>query len=332
MEKQRVSYLDNLRVLAELAVIMIHASAQNWNLLSPNTLAWNVFNITDGLSRFAVPIFFAISGILFLDPKREVSRKKLYSKNLFHLVTAYAAWSLFYALLYGVRYGWSRPEILHAWLVGPYHFWFLHVMFGFYLLVPLLRNMAVSMKWVKRILLLLFLGSGITYVSHDTGWQYLVYSLDLGFYFFLGYYLHSVELSVSQQHICYGIGIIGAVLTILLTVIISTWNGEPNGMFLEYLSFNVMMEFLGVFTFGKYQLSKFHSPSIKKRVGILSDLCFGVYLIHVVILDALHIVGITTLWIHPIVGITVVFVFTSVSSFFASWILHKIPVVKQYFV
>lgn len=50
-EMKRTDYLDYLRIIAILATIMIHVSAQNWRLVDVNTLEWNVFNFYDSMVR-----------------------------------------------------------------------------------------------------------------------------------------------------------------------------------------------------------------------------------------------------------------------------------------
>lgn len=67
MDKQkRTIYFDYLRVMATLAVIMLHMSAQNWYVSDVNGYNWQVFNLYDSIVRWGVPVFVMISGALFL--------------------------------------------------------------------------------------------------------------------------------------------------------------------------------------------------------------------------------------------------------------------------
>ena len=53
----RIHYLDCLRVVAIISVIIIHVSAQNWYTTDVSSFAWQFFNLTDSLVRWAVPLF-----------------------------------------------------------------------------------------------------------------------------------------------------------------------------------------------------------------------------------------------------------------------------------
>ena len=74
--KNRIYYLDILRVIACLFVILIHSSAQ-YVIENVGSLNFWTGNIIDGLSRVAVPIFVMISGALLLDKNYNYTEKKL---------------------------------------------------------------------------------------------------------------------------------------------------------------------------------------------------------------------------------------------------------------
>ena len=90
---------DILRILAILAVIMIHVSAPFVINYQPNSLQFTVGNIFDSISRIGVPFFVLISGTFMLDENKELSINKL-SKKILKLLTILIVWSAFYALVY----------------------------------------------------------------------------------------------------------------------------------------------------------------------------------------------------------------------------------------
>ena len=146
MKTRRILYLDILRIIAVIAVIVTHTAAQNWHEFAPTTGTWDVFNLFDSAVRFAVPLFCMISGALFLNPEKEVPVKKLYRVHIRRMVTAFIFWSLFYAAVYTVRYHWSLQQFLYAFFSGSYHLWFLYMIIGFYVSVPVLRKIMKSRK------------------------------------------------------------------------------------------------------------------------------------------------------------------------------------------
>ncbi|MDD6466906.1 MAG: acyltransferase family protein [Erysipelotrichaceae bacterium] len=75
-KNNRIYYLDVLRVIACLSVIMVHSSAPYVvkNIGSFNFLIGNIFN---SITRIGVPLFVMISGALMLDKNYQFSIEKL---------------------------------------------------------------------------------------------------------------------------------------------------------------------------------------------------------------------------------------------------------------
>ena len=95
---ERARYIDSLRVLAAIAVVIIHVSAHNYT--SPVTsTAWHIVMFYDGCSRWAVPVFVMISGTVFLKLKADISVKDLVCKYTYRLLRVFFLWSLFYIFL-----------------------------------------------------------------------------------------------------------------------------------------------------------------------------------------------------------------------------------------
>ena len=77
----RIYYLDILRVIACISVIMIHSSAE-YVIKDIGSFNFWIGNILDGLSRIGVPLFVMISGTLLLDKNYKFDKKKLMEKFL----------------------------------------------------------------------------------------------------------------------------------------------------------------------------------------------------------------------------------------------------------
>ena len=140
---ERTAYFDWLRVAAALAVMMIHVCAQHWYDTDVNGAAWRSFNLIDSLVSCAVPIFVMISGALFLN--REIPLSKLLSKYCLRMLAAYFFWSLIYALFEAK----SPAAALALTLRGHFHMWFLPMIIGLYLCVPLFRALTEEMEGIK---------------------------------------------------------------------------------------------------------------------------------------------------------------------------------------
>ena len=119
-------------------VIIIHVVAKRWYSLSPSTFEWSVLNIYDCISRSTVPIFFMISGALFLD-KQELIVKDIFKKNVLRLLIWYIVWSLIYYLT-GIK---------------PIHLGYIPSLIGVYILIPVLYSIVnyESGKYIKYYLI-----------------------------------------------------------------------------------------------------------------------------------------------------------------------------------
>lgn len=85
MNDKRVGYFDILRIVSIFFVIVIHVTSVGLRLCETATPTWNVNWLLNSVSRWAVPVFFMVSGALFLEPSREITLKKLYKKSIFHI-------------------------------------------------------------------------------------------------------------------------------------------------------------------------------------------------------------------------------------------------------
>lgn len=65
----RLIYLDFLRVISILAVLIIHVAGEKITECDVNSAEWMTMNVYDSVSRWGVSVFIMISGALFLSKK-----------------------------------------------------------------------------------------------------------------------------------------------------------------------------------------------------------------------------------------------------------------------
>lgn len=75
----RISYLDSTRVIAILAVVLLHCSVM---FLDASGMDYIVGSILNNITRFGVPCFVMISGALFLDERRKINLRSVYGKYI----------------------------------------------------------------------------------------------------------------------------------------------------------------------------------------------------------------------------------------------------------
>lgn len=164
-EGGRLAYAELLRVVAMLAVIVLHVSGGWLESLPVGTTDWHALNMWDSLCRWCVPVFVMCSGMFLLDPQKALSWPSLFLRYILRMVTALLFWGAAYRLLYELAAGTlspaSLPRALYAVILGntETHLWYLTMTIGLYLLTPLLR---AFVRGAKR---------------SDFHWFFLVYAL-----------------------------------------------------------------------------------------------------------------------------------------------------------
>ena len=141
--------MDCLRIASCFAVVWLHFSGRRLRLLPIDSPEGFWFQLSSVAAGFAVPCFFMLSGMFFLDPVRKVETKRCL-RSAIRLLFLCAAWSLVYAFVP------PKPDLrltVAAFLHGPGHLWFLWSLVGCYLLAPGLRHVAKD-RDSERILLI----------------------------------------------------------------------------------------------------------------------------------------------------------------------------------
>ena len=320
--------------------MVIHVSAQNWDKTDIHLLAWQVMNFWDGMVRWAVPVFVMISGALFLN--RDIPIRKLYGKYIFRIFTAFVFWSFLYTVT--LKQDELEPiEYLEHFLMGHYHMWFLYAIAGLYVIVPFVRKIAESELLTKYFLGLAFVLASLLPNTVDiiplfsekygelackvAGNFYVSFVAGFTGYFLLGHFLNTEIISRKAERLIYAAGIIGAIMCIVLSSLVSLATGVPTEMFYRELMVTTMFQAIALFVFFRERLN---FPA--RFIRTLSQYSFGAYLVHPEVIEILREFGLNTLTFSPIISIPVIVAIVFVISFAISAILNQIPVLKKFIV
>lgn len=286
-----------------------------------------------------------MSGALFLG--RQHTLKKLYNKNILRLLTAFSFWSFLYVIILG---GHSENTFINI-TSGYYHMWFIPIMIGLYICVPVFQRIAESEDTTKYFLLiafgLAFLFPQIGELISDFGNQKCIeiysvirqcvakldISLFLGYagYFVGGYYLYKTELSKHIRIVIYILGILGVFTTIGLESYLAMSTHKADGTYYGYFNVNVLMESVAVYVWFKYDVKQNLKWSTVVRK--LSECSFGVYLVHVLILELLEkYLGINTMSFHPLLTVPLISFLVFGISLMISYAINKLPWLNKYIV
>ena len=279
-------------------------------------------------------------------PSRTLTVKQLFFKYILRIVTAYVFWcSLYYIVVEGAfRPNFSLSAcktLVFNVMTKPYsHLWFMPVIAGMYILLPILRQLAANRCTLLYFLAVTFFFSSICqpFFLHEkltilantaTQWGPDV-SIWL-FYPMAGYYLATEDFSAKARKILYALGIAGLAVTILGTQWQSVLEGAPNGAFMSYDYPNVALAAGAVFVFIRYAWKQRDTVNFaSKTVAFIAKYSFGAYLVHEffnVILESRGIVAweLGALWATPFLTLGI-----AVASLAVSWLISKIPVIYRY--
>ena len=136
----RKASLDLCRIVACLAVVMIHTVMLFWDF-DPLVPTWALYNFLSLAVRFGVPLFFMLSGALLLG--RETLDLKKHLGRTGRFVLLFYVWSLLcYGLDAAFFHVWTPgANFLSLVLSGYYHEWFLPALVLCYCALPLLHGL-----------------------------------------------------------------------------------------------------------------------------------------------------------------------------------------------
>ncbi len=347
MSSQRNITLDLLRIFSIFFMMLIHVSSKNFASVPVNSFAWQIFNIYDSISRFCVPIFIMISGIYFLDPKKYISTKDIYCKRILRLGIALIFWNFFYALheilLYkDINTNINFSHFIYLMIFGHYHLWFIYTLIGLYLIIPFLKKITEDEFLTKYFLILFFifcLGGNFlkfeyffpTIIETLQSKSNLKFFMSFSGYFVFGYFLNRLDISKEFQYTIYITAIASVFFTIYMTDLYSGISEKSEFYWYEYLLPNTFFVATAIFVFFKYKVSSIKlSTKSQNNIIFLSKISFGAYLVH----DFFNMLFRDFGWINsshsPIFLLLANTVAIFILSFFAAFLLSKIPFLNKY--
>ena len=355
MNKRKI-YLDILRIIATIAVIVIHIVAIPLLQQDVKSINFTIYTIIDSLARFSVPVFFMMSGALFLGNK-ETNYKKLYFKNILRLFICLCIFFFFYSYL-GTYFTTNKllntneiKNIIKSFLSGKLyiHLWFLYYIIALYIISPLLKKLVINLNEKKDIyyyIILMFIFIGILpTLSEFKIFRHIEFlnNFNLGFfsgyisYFVLGYLLDNYELNKKEYKAINILGIIGILTISIGTIFLSIRYKGLSDILFEYESFPVMLYSIFIYINAKKIFSKITlTNKQEKKIVKLSSLTFGIYLIHLFFINILLVYNQTPmndlLNNLPFTTTIILTALIFLLSLLYSMIISKIPILNKYLI
>ncbi len=343
--KKRNLSLDVMRTVAVLLVLMVYASAFLYGYAESALLERNCGLFFEIFSRIGVPLFVMISGALMLNEDKIMSTERIL-KKAGHMFILLVIWSFGYAFVYQIMFpvllgnrDVSVSKFIHESIFGHFHLWYLYMLIGLYIITPFLREFV---KREKKKLVLLFIGIALIakftipilagmlpQVEFFISVERFVRMFNLDFFFgFTTYYLagwYIVYFGIStvwKRCMLY----FAAVASLLVNGLFMIKIGDENIGF-SNISIFTFIYAAAVFTFiSNISFDNIHEK-IKKNIVNFSNLCFGIYVVHAVIIDVFH--HVFPYSANPLAYILLSYITTVVITYIIALVMSKIPYVKK---
>ncbi len=342
--KELFFWADRLRNIATVLVIAIHISAPiAHGYADINTWWWWAGNWWNSLGRPSVPLFVMLSGYLLLS--KDYALGNFLKKRFSRIVIPALFWMGIYMLYSFIAKGEPATwwDVIKIIVTGPvhYHLWFIYLIIGLYLIYPILR------PWVKSaserdllyFLTLCAIGTWVyktllVFGNMSIGIYFELASNNAG-YFVLGYYLGTKSAADDEKlnmpwrfnrqqlsRISLVLVIAGTVSTALLTYWGSSLKGQNFTFFYDYLTPNVSISAIGWFMFVKTTFNNRPLLDIEKDFASAS---FGIYFVHVLVIDWWSQCGYWHSKFHPMKGIPILIALVAIMSFLVIAFVRSLP-------
>ena len=338
--------IDLLKVMAIIGVIIIHTcpAGYNYPIGSFNwlsTLFWGV------LMRSCVPVFLMCSGALFLEPRTELTLKKLYLKNLLRILVSMFFWAMAYKVYHLVQEGNFTAALLYRGFLDvllfrqEFHLYYLHIIILVYIFVPIMRIITQNAdKAQLQYLLLVWAVFGIVYPTVRPFWPFRLLSgipehwlmnmtyASIG-YGVLGHYLKRYPNESARLYVLMFAA--GFAFVFAGTWFLSFRRGYLYEGFLEGMTIGPALMAAGVFGFCESRF-KASNPKLARTVMYLSQASFCVYLVHAFVLYGFSKAGLTASLFPCLVSIPAIAAlnYACCNGIYAA--LSRIPIARKWLI
>lgn len=330
--------IDLLRLVSILAVVLIHTVTRTLEVTGYVLDQTPVAFILHQITRFAVPLFFMISGfVLELNYAPEVSYWQYLLKRLSKIFVPYVFWSAIYFYFIYTQHG---PDFISALIYGSaaHQLYFIPAILLFYLVFPLLHQLyrVLSNKWV---LLVLFLVQFyLLFADHYLHSIHLFYPFGVwsyNFYIFIlgmvaSHHHEAIIAWVKKRFSVVALSTLGLAAVLTATARIAYFKSGDIGYFYSNWRPQVLLYTLSFAALFYYLFTRIKVNL--RLIKTLSGLSFLVFFIHIIVLEQLW-----RLWAAPLFIATanqtgqtfwydpLFFLGVALVSFVIASILHQLP-------
>lgn len=314
----RKVYLEAIRMIASFFVIFNHTGSNGFFLFAqrtPGSAAFWVYLFFSVLCTVSVPLFFMISGALMLNRENEPLGslwKNKIGKNIL-IIFLFAFWDYLADLLLSPESAdlrWMVYSVINGNLTGGRiwygHLWFLYAYIAYLICLPFLRGMVKHLEnryFYYMIGLVLLIKAVIPAAEFLLAEKAIPLSgsvlphwltEDIIIYPCIGYFLeHRIDIRKQKR------GMVWLWAAALAAIAVTGFLIYRQALFTQILEENeaqtfhqifVLLPSMAVYVSVKYFFTQVRIPeAVEKTVLSVGRCTFGIYLIHMVVLDSLPV-------------------------------------------
>ena len=208
-KKEKYIHLEIMRILAIYAVIFNHSAKDGFFLFSTRpvgSLSFWVYLFISVSCKFAVPVFFAISGALMLNRPNE-SMKALWGVRIRNIAIILFVYSAFYYIYHAIETGKAIDlkeffTTLYSSKTNP-QLWYLYTYIAFLAVLPFLRALVTNLDdkyFYYLIVIVLFFRGFLPIVEYLLSQGTITMNGQLKITWLMGYTVLYPSLGYFMQH------------------------------------------------------------------------------------------------------------------------------------
>lgn len=283
-------WLNNVRSLACIMVLIVHVTAiYKYSYGAIDTVYWYFAVILDSASRMCVPLFFMISGYLFLQGKNVKIKNliKIFSALTFYSLLSVIYWSLFHGrdFLSGLSQIYTKPAL--------YHLWFMFYIFSFYILFMFMSARNVEPKKgicvIASVFIILNFNLNELFqffgINYRNNFVITSYHLQLLFYCFAGVFIGNIKENQRFFKTAITLCTLSIMIIFALTIDKSIESNKLNPLFQGYTSIPVFISSTTMFYILKCYGER---PIFGRLTKTISSYSLAIYGVHAIYLEIIR--------------------------------------------
>ena len=349
MEVRRKYHIDALRILACFAVVFNHFDPGFFafhNKQQGTVVYWLLLSLSV-FCKFAVPIFFMISGALLLKKDEPISI--LFKKRIFKIAIVLLATSIIYYFFEKYIIGRADTGLSALYIKETeYHLWYLYSYIALLVSLPFLRSIAKDLTKTKAIYLIVVYLT-IRYIVPLT--ELLLFNnnykmngrisgvflcADIFFLPLMGHYVENCinkKMGKYQILAIWGVNVLTLIFAMYATSLVNaTTANDINQTYISlFSSTNAIAIYLTIKNINFEKISN----KLKKVLLHTSGCTFGIYLIHLLFMRIINTRPETEIFygLSTIIQIAIWFAISIVVMFISYALIaiaKKMPIIKKY--